>query len=175
MQKILVVDDAEINRELLREFLEADYVVETAENGEQAMGKLHVLHDEISALLLDLHMPRGDGFAVIPKNGKVVSPISGVAESVFPTGHAIGIRSKENIECIIHVGLDTVNLNGKGFKSLIHQGDKVKAGQPVIEFDKEFVEEKGYNTTTMVVFPSGYEHTFTLDEKEFTAGEIITL
>ena len=67
MQKILVVDDAEINRELLREFLEADYVVETAENGEQAMGKLHVLHDEISALLLDLHMPRGDGFAVIER------------------------------------------------------------------------------------------------------------
>lgn len=136
-------------------------------------GKLISLSDVSDGVFSQKIM--GDGFAVIPKNGKVVSPISGVAESVFPTGHAIGIRSKENIECIIHVGLDTVNLNGKGFKSLIHQGDKVKAGQPVIEFDKEFVEEKGYNTTTMVVFPSGYEHTFTLDEKEVTAGEIITL
>ena len=65
MQKILVVDDAEINRELLREFLEVDYVVETAENGEQAMAVLCAQHDEISALLLDLHMPHSDGFAVI--------------------------------------------------------------------------------------------------------------
>lgn len=65
MQKILVVDDAEINRELLREFPEVDYVVETAENGEQAMAVLCAQHDEISALLLDLHMPHSDGFAVI--------------------------------------------------------------------------------------------------------------
>lgn len=65
MQKILVVDDAEINRELLREFLEVDYAVETAENGEQAMAVLCAQHDEISALLLDLHMPHADVFAVI--------------------------------------------------------------------------------------------------------------
>lgn len=67
MQKILVVDDAEINRELLREFLEVDYIVETADNGEQALEILQMQHDEISALLLDLHMPQMDGFAVIEK------------------------------------------------------------------------------------------------------------
>ncbi len=65
MQKILVVDDAEINREMLREFLEIDYTVETAADGEQAIGKLRAQHGEIAALLLDLHMPQADGFAVI--------------------------------------------------------------------------------------------------------------
>lgn len=113
----------------------------------------------------------GDGFAVIPANGRVVAPISGTAASVFPTGHAIGIETKDGIECIVHIGLDTVELNGEGFKTLISQGDKVKAGQPVIEFDKELVESKGYNLSTMVVFPSGYEHTFDLGQKKVTAGE----
>ena len=70
MQKILVVDDAEINRELLREFLEVDYIVETAENGGQALAMLRAQHSEISALLLDLHMPHTDGFAVIEQMRK---------------------------------------------------------------------------------------------------------
>lgn len=113
----------------------------------------------------------GDGFAVIPANGRVVAPISGTAASVFPTGHAIGIETKDGIECIVHIGLDTVELNGEGFKTLISQGDKVKAGQPVIEFDKDLVESKGYNLSTMVVFPSGYEHAFDLGKKKVTAGE----
>lgn len=113
----------------------------------------------------------GDGFAVIPANGRVVAPISGTAASVFPTGHAIGIETKDGIECIVHIGLDTVELNGEGFKTLISQGDKVKAGQPVIEFDKDLVESKGYNLSTMVVFPSGYEHAFDLGQKKVTAGE----
>ncbi len=113
----------------------------------------------------------GDGFAVIPENGKIVAPISGTAASVFPTGHAVGIETKDGIECILHVGLDTVELNGEGFKPLISQGDKVKAGQPVIEFDKELIESKGYNLTTMVVFPSGYDHEFHLGQKKVTAGE----
>lgn len=65
MQKILVVDDAEMNRELLREMLETDYTVEMAENGEQALQKLYEHHDELAALLLDLQMPKTDGFAVI--------------------------------------------------------------------------------------------------------------
>ena len=113
----------------------------------------------------------GDGFAVIPANGRVAAPISGTAASVFPTGHAIGIETKDGIECIVHIGLDTVELNGEGFQPLIGQGDKVKAGQPVIEFDKELVEAKGYNVTIIVVFPSGYEHAFALGKKKLAAGE----
>lgn len=67
MQKILVVEDAEMNRELLKEILEADYIVETVENGEQAMQVLQNHHDEIAALLLDLQMPKADGFTVIAR------------------------------------------------------------------------------------------------------------
>ncbi len=115
----------------------------------------------------------GDGFAVIPEKDEAVAPISGVAETVFPTGHAVGIKTKDGIECIIHIGLDTVNLQGEGFHPLISQGDKVKAGQPIIQFERENLAQKGYNLTTMVVFPSGYDHAFDLGKRKVTAGEVL--
>lgn len=115
----------------------------------------------------------GDGFAVIPADGEVCAPLSGTAETVFPTGHAVGITTKDGIECIVHVGLDTVELNGEGFRALIKQGDKVKAGQPVIQFEKEVLEQKGYNLTTMVVFPSGYDREFDLGKKNVSMGETL--
>ena len=113
----------------------------------------------------------GDGFAVIPADGMVCAPISGTAESVFPTGHAVGISTTDGIECILHIGLDTVNLNGEGFEPLIRQGDKVKAGQPVVKVDRDLLVEKGYNVVTMVVFASGYDHAFDLGHRNVTAGE----
>lgn len=115
----------------------------------------------------------GDGFAIIPQSQVVVSPISGVAESVFPTGHAVGIKTKDGIECIVHIGLDTVELNGEGFTSLISQGDYVKAGEPIVQFDNQFIKDKGYNLTTMVVFPSGYEKDFNLGERKVKKGEVL--
>lgn len=117
----------------------------------------------------------GDGFAIIPNNNVVVAPVSGDAESVFPTKHAVGIKTKEGIEVIIHVGIDTVELNGEGFKTFISQGDKVKAGQPIIQFDKDVIEEKGYNLTTMVVFSAGYDKEINLDKenKDVTSGEVL--
>lgn len=115
----------------------------------------------------------GDGFAIIPNGNVVVAPLSGVAESVFPTGHAVGIKTKDGIECIVHIGLDTVELNGEGFKTLIKQGEKIKAGQPMIQFDKELIEEKGYNLVTMVVFPAGYDHSFALGNKDVVSGEVL--
>lgn len=113
----------------------------------------------------------GDGFAVIPDADTVSAPLSGTAESVFPTGHAVGIKTKDGIECIVHIGLDTVNLNGEGFHPLVKQGDKIKAGQPMVRFDKELLEQKGYNLTTMVVFPSGFDHVFDLGRRTVTSGE----
>lgn len=115
----------------------------------------------------------GDGFAIIPNGNVVVAPLSGVAESVFPTGHAVGIKTKDGIECIVHIGLDTVELNGEGFKTLINQGEKIKAGQPMIQFDKELIEEKGYNLVTMVVFPAGYDYSFALGNKDVVSGEVL--
>lgn len=113
----------------------------------------------------------GDGFAVTPGGSTAVAPLSGTAETVFPTGHAVGIRSKDGIECIVHIGLDTVELNGEGFTPLIKQGDKVKAGDPIVRFEREAIAQKGYNLVTMVVFPSGYEKEFDLGQKRVTAGE----
>lgn len=113
----------------------------------------------------------GDGYAIIPSGREVVAPIAGVVESVFPTGHAVGIRSKSGVECIIHVGLDTVELNGEGFCAQVKQGDKVKAGDSIILFDKELLEEKGYNQTVMVVFPSGYDHEFDVTQRNVKAKE----
>ncbi len=115
----------------------------------------------------------GDGFAVIPTDGTVSAPLSGTVESVFPTGHAVGISTKSGIECIVHIGLDTVELNGEGFRPMVGQGDKVKAGQPIVEFDKDLLEQKGYNITTIVVFPSGYEQAFDLGQRTVTSGETL--
>ena len=112
----------------------------------------------------------GDGFAVIPEGNIIVAPLSGVAESVFPTGHAVGIKTKDGIECIVHIGLDTVELNGEGFKPLIKQGTKIKAGDPMIEIDRELISSKGYSVTTMVVFPLGYSHEFDLGKKTVKNG-----
>lgn len=113
----------------------------------------------------------GDGFAVIPSGDVVCSPLSGTAETVFPTGHAVGIKTKDGIECILHIGLDTVELDGEGFHPMIAQGDKIKAGQSIVQFDKAVLEGKGYNLTTMVVFPSGYNHEFNIDRRTVTMGE----
>ncbi len=113
----------------------------------------------------------GDGFAVIPGSNRVVAPLSGSLETVFPTGHAVGIKTKDGIECIVHIGLDTVELNGEGFNVLVKQGGKIKAGEPMVEFDQEALEAKGYNLVTMVVFPSGYDKAFDLGNRTVNAGE----
>lgn len=83
----------------------------------------------------------------------------------------MGISTKDGIECIVHIGIDTVELNGEGFTTLIKQGDKIKAGQPIVKFDKKLIEEKGYNAVTIVVFPSGYDKEFAFGERKVTAGE----
>ncbi|MGM9959753.1 MAG: PTS glucose transporter subunit IIA [Allobaculum sp.] len=115
----------------------------------------------------------GDGFAVKPANGTICSPISGNIVTVFPTGHAVGIKNKDGVECLIHIGLDTVNLNGKGFKTLVGQGDKVKAGQALVQVDKEALENEGYNLITMVIMTGGYDKPIQIEEKSCTAGEKI--
>lgn len=96
----------------------------------------------------------GDGFAVIPKNNTFVSPIDGVVAACFPTGHAFGIVN-DTMELIVHIGIDTVELNGEGFHSLVKQDDTIKKGDPLVEVDLAFVNEKGYDTTTMVVLTNG--------------------
>lgn len=93
----------------------------------------------------------GKGFAVIRSEGKVVAPLSGTIATMFPTKHAVGITADNGTEILIHVGIDTVELNGEHFEAKVKEGDKVKQGQTLITFDKDKVAEK-YDTITPVVF-----------------------
>lgn len=93
----------------------------------------------------------GDGLAVVPSDGKCVSPIDGEVIQVFPTLHAIGIRGRSGIELLLHIGLETVSLNGEGFESHVKAGDKVKAGQLLMNVDLSVIEEKASSTITPLV------------------------
>ncbi|MFC0015337.1 PTS glucose transporter subunit IIA [Allobacillus sp. GCM10007490] len=94
----------------------------------------------------------GDGFAIEPNDGKIVSPVDGTIVTVFPTKHAIGIESKEGYEVLIHVGLDTVNLNGEGFEQLVTEGDQVTQGDALLTADLQVIKEKAPSTVTPIVF-----------------------
>ncbi|MPM18359.1 PTS system beta-glucoside-specific EIIBCA component [bioreactor metagenome] len=93
----------------------------------------------------------GKGVAIKPIEGKVVSPINGTVETIFKTKHAIGLRSSDGVEVLIHIGIDTVQLEGKHFTSYINDGDEVKVGDTLIEFDMEAIKKEGYELVTPVI------------------------
>lgn len=93
----------------------------------------------------------GKGAAVLPEEGKVYAPASGIVSALFPTLHALGIETDDGVQILIHIGLDTVQLNGEGFEAMIKQGERIEKGQLLITFDKEFIESKGYCIETPVL------------------------
>lgn len=93
----------------------------------------------------------GPGLAIEPTEGKVVSPFDGRVEMLFNTNHAIGLVSDTGVELLIHVGMDTVELKGKGFNPLVKTGDLVKKGQVLMTFDLEMIQEEGYPITTPII------------------------
>ena len=97
----------------------------------------------------------GDGFAIEPTEGIVQSPVDGIVEVVFPTGHAVGLRSDDGSEILIHLGIDTVELNGKGFEVSVKQGDRVKSGDVLVKVDLDYVKSAGKKTVSPVIFTSG--------------------
>ncbi|MFC0187972.1 glucose-specific PTS transporter subunit IIBC [Fictibacillus aquaticus] len=94
----------------------------------------------------------GDGFAIEPSSGTVVSPVNGKIANIFPTKHAIGIISDSGKEILIHFGIDTVKLKGEGFESFVSEGDKVTAGQKLLEVDLDFVGKNAPSLITPIVF-----------------------
>ena len=94
----------------------------------------------------------GDGFAVEPENGNIVSPVSGTVSSVFPTKHALGLVTEAGLEVLVHIGLDTVSLEGKPFTVHVAEGQKVAAGDLLVTADLDAIRAAGRETSTIVVF-----------------------
>lgn len=106
----------------------------------------------------------GDGVAIIPSSVAVSAPIDGEIEMIFPTKHAFGIKRDDGLEILIHIGINTVELDGKGFVALKNVNDKVKAGEQIIIFDKSYLKNK--DMTTMIILTSSLG-----DYKKIKVGE----
>lgn len=115
----------------------------------------------------------GKGYAIEPKDGKVYSPVDGTVSMLFGTNHAIGITSDSGLEILIHFGMDTVQLEGKGFKAHVKQGDKIKAGQLLLDVDLDVLKDGGYESITPVVI-TNYDDLLDLillDKEEVKEGD----
>lgn len=97
----------------------------------------------------------GDGYAVKPINGQVTAPVSGIVSTVFPTKHAIGITTPMGDEVLVHIGIDTVELNGQAFTSFIEAGQKVTKDTVLVEVDLNMLQEHEKDATIIVVFTNG--------------------
>ena len=107
----------------------------------------------------------GEGIAIEPSDGLFCSPVDGTVETIAETKHAIGFAADNGLEILVHVGLETVSLNGEGFEILVKEGDRVKAGQPVAKADLALIRERGLKTITSLVLTGG------ADEKELHCAE----
>lgn len=115
----------------------------------------------------------GDGFAILPEEGEVCSPVNGTVSSVFDTKHAVCLVSDGGLEILIHIGIDTVNLQGKYFTAHVKDGDTVKAGQPLVTFELDQVKKAGYDTVIPLVFTDP-EHQINVESikmRRVTRGE----
>ena len=108
----------------------------------------------------------GKGAAIIPEEGNVYAPADGVITALFPTLHAIGMQADNGLELLIHIGLDTVQLNGEGFWAMVKQGDRVKKGQLLVTFDKEFIESKGFCLETPVLVTNSDDFLEVIETKQ---------
>ncbi|NCF08174.1 beta-glucoside-specific PTS transporter subunit IIABC [Kosakonia sp. MH5] len=108
----------------------------------------------------------GDGVAIVPHEGKVVAPCDAQVATLIDTHHAIGLICDNGAELLIHVGLNTVNLQGQYFTPLVKEGDRVTAGTPLLEFDKARIEQAGYDLTTPVLVVNSDEFTLTRHQSQ---------
>ena len=117
----------------------------------------------------------GQGAAVIPENGEICAPCDGVISVMYPTGHAVGIKSDIGAEILIHVGMDTVTLNGSCFAVKVKAGDYVKAGQLLVRANIEGIKKEGLDITTPVIVANtaDYMQIKTVAEESVKSGEVL--
>lgn len=145
---------------------------------DEASNKIEMLAAPISGKVLQLkEVPDqtfadellGKGIAVEPEDGIVVSPVTGTIVHLFETKHAIAIKTKSGMEILIHIGIDTVKMNGEGFEGFVKDGDEVRKGQKLVQFNLELVKEKAKSPITMLIVTNSDDMKFVSTEK---SGEI---
>ncbi|MBO4401539.1 MAG: PTS glucose transporter subunit IIA [Selenomonadaceae bacterium] len=155
-------------------YLDKKAVKEVSENiGSPLTGRVVALKD-----VPDESFAEGVGVAIEPESGEVLAPVDAEVAMIFPTNHAIWLKTKNDVEILIHVGLDTTKLDGDGFNALVALGDKVKRGQRLIEFDLEKLKAAGCSTLTPVLVAnySLYADAYATDKKAVKVGDkIITV
>ncbi|WP_332236881.1 PTS beta-glucoside transporter subunit IIBCA [Sporolactobacillus sp. KGMB 08714] len=112
----------------------------------------------------------GKGMAVVPDEGVLKAPVSGIVSTVYPTGHAIGVTSDNGAEILMHIGIDTVRLNGKYFSVRVKQGEHVNQGQPLVTFDLEKIKSEGYDPTTSVIVTNSSNYLDIIGTDQSAAG-----
>ena len=117
----------------------------------------------------------GNGFAVELTSGTVRAPFSGEVTVVFPTGHAIGMKRADGLEVLIHIGMDTVELNGKGFSLKVKQGDYVSAGDVLVEVDLDYIKSEGKSLVSPVVFPNGQAVSLNVQGNIKTGQDVVAI
>lgn len=115
----------------------------------------------------------GDGFAVEPADNSIVSPIEGTVTSIFPTKHAISLKMKNRLEVLLHIGIDTVELNGAGFDIKVEEGDKVTVETTLAVVDFEQLKIAGKETDVMVIFTNLDKKTLEISEGQAVIGQEI--
>lgn len=117
----------------------------------------------------------GKGAAIEPEEGVLYAPADGTISALFPTGHAIGLTTQTGLELLMHVGMDTVQLNGKGFQAFVEAGEAVKQGQKLLAFDKKLINEAGYSLVTPVLVTNAddFEQVEIVADEEVQAGGLL--
>lgn len=130
------------------------------------------VQDEVFSLKI-----MGDGVALVPEEDTIVSPVDAIVTAVFPTGHAVGLQTADGVELLLHLGVDTVEMNGQCFSSKITQGQVVKTGDVLVEMDCQGVKEAGYENDVILIITNtnGQEVEKTSDTRKVTNEDIILI
>ncbi len=116
----------------------------------------------------------GEGFAIKPTNGDVYSPIEGTVTSVFPTKHAISLKTKDKLEVLVHLGIDTVELNGKGFETFVQEGDTVTESTKLVNVDLDYLVKEKKASDVMVIFTNLDQRKLVYNEGSVEQGDSVS-